>query len=266
MSEQVMDNVVKNGSFEEGWTDLPVPGGRRVNQQPNGWNLYWLLKGDTLWGSESDKASGIPEVVHKYYEQLPPEQWAGGDDPLIRHGLYVLKIFSASEAFGVCLTQTITGLDPGTYFDVNIPIRLDVHGSEDPWAAEVGVRSTGNERKWYNVDYIGDKRWWGLDSVGIVSKEGTASVEIFFKSKWNSAVDFFIDDVTVLAVDKEKPPAEVILHIPMNERISGLVLHLLETLNIFVPNDVTSISLELPKVLVESRKTIAAWSEAIGEV
>jgi len=61
--------MLKNGSFEKDWSDIPV--GNTNNQQPNDWDLQWLEPGERLYGSD-DKASAVPECVHKHRGRLVP--------------------------------------------------------------------------------------------------------------------------------------------------------------------------------------------------
>ena len=42
-------NWIVNGSFEDGWTDLTPVEGFLINQNPNGWTLDWLERGEEVW-------------------------------------------------------------------------------------------------------------------------------------------------------------------------------------------------------------------------
>lgn len=186
--------MLKNPSFEDGWTDLPPAPGNLTNQQPAGWTLRWLEPGESLFGS-SDTAGGVPECVHKLATQLPPEEQPGGADPLILDGTTVYKVFHAGAAFGAELRQTVTGLQPGSQATVRVPVRCHRHGDGDPWAAEAGVW-LGDAGRWWNADALGDRRWNTLEVSAAVPASGEVEVLIRFKSKWGRPKDFFIDDIT----------------------------------------------------------------------
>ena len=61
--------MLKNGSFTEGWDDLPPAPGFLINQQPKGWILNWVEPNESLFGA-GDVAKGVPECVHKLADQL----------------------------------------------------------------------------------------------------------------------------------------------------------------------------------------------------
>ncbi|MCP5094394.1 MAG: hypothetical protein GY943_02445, partial [Chloroflexi bacterium] len=84
--------MLKNGSFTEGWTDMPPAPGNLINQQPNGWKLRWIEQDESLFGT-GDKATGVPECVHKLAKQLPANEQLGAKDALILAGDTTYKIF-----------------------------------------------------------------------------------------------------------------------------------------------------------------------------
>lgn len=188
--------MLRNGSFEEGWTDLP-PAGFLVNQQPNHWQLHWIEPGESLFGV-GDVAGGVPECVHKLAEQLPPNEQPGGSHALILDGHATYKIFHSGAAFGAELRQTITGLRPGSAGTLTVPVLVALNGESDPFGAESGVWVNG-EGRWANGSEMGDRHWF-RHIVPFTATDGAAEVIIRVKSKWPRPKDFFIDGVTLVAI------------------------------------------------------------------
>lgn len=187
-----LGSKVKNRSFENGWTDLPPVSGWLTNQQPNEWVLTWIEPGELLFDSSSDTAGGIPECIHKHSNQLPPNEQIGGEDALILDGDYVYKIFHFGAPFGAELTQTISGLTPGAYMQLVVPIQVHLHGAPDPYSAESGVWVNG-QGDWANGSMMGDRTWYEHIVNFQVPANGKADVVIRMKSKWYAPIDFFID-------------------------------------------------------------------------
>ena len=197
--------MLKNGSFSNGWTDMP-PAGTLINQQPKGWTLRWLEPGESLFGT-GDTAKGIPECVHKLSRQLPPNEQLGGSEALILAGNATYKIFSASEPFGVELKQTVTNLQKGSIAKLTIPVFVDLHGETDPFGAESGVWVNG-EGQWINSSQMGHRSWFRHKAEVIVPDNGEVEVVIRVKSKWPRPKDFFIDGIELEAVED---PTETIV-------------------------------------------------------
>jgi hypothetical protein len=189
--------MLRNGSFTEGWTDMP-PAGFLINQQPNGWELRWLAPGESLFGAD-DRAGGVPECVHKLAGQLPPQEQLGGPEALILEGDATYKIFHANAPFGAELSQTVTGLQPGSTARLTVPVLAALHGETDSYGAESGVWVNG-EGQWVNGGEMGDRRWYRHQVEFIVPDSGTADIVIRVKSKWPRPKDFFIDGVKLEAV------------------------------------------------------------------
>ncbi|MCA9975754.1 MAG: hypothetical protein KC413_08385 [Anaerolineales bacterium] len=189
--------MLRNGSFSEGWTDLEPAPGFLINQQPNGWTLRWLELGESLFGAD-DKASGVPECVHKLSRQLPPNEQLGGNNALILEGDTTYKIFHATSPFGGELTQVVTGLQAGSHAKLTVPIQVHRHGDPDPYGAESGAWVNG-EGHWVNSGDMGDRRWYEHVVEFTVPDNGTAEIVIRVKSKWPRPKDFFIDGVKLAA-------------------------------------------------------------------
>lgn len=187
--------MLNNGSFTEGWTDLPPAPGFLVNQQPNDWRLRWIEPQESLFG-EGDKAGGVPECVHKLAKQLPPHEQPGGTHALILAGDTTYKIFHASAPFGAELAQTVKGLQPGSSATLTVPIQVHRHGDPDPFGAESGVWVNANGRWVHSGDMV-DRTWFEHTITFTVPDDGTADIRIRVKSKWPRPKDFFIDGITL---------------------------------------------------------------------
>ncbi len=187
---------LRNGSFEEGWVDMP-PVGSLINQQPDGWSLGWVEPGTPLYDS-GDLAGGVPECVHKHWTQLPPNEWLGGPEALILEGEYTYKMFHANQPFGAQLVQTISGLSPGSAWRLTVPILADLHPNKDPlsdrYTAEAGVWVNG-VGSWVDAWTMGNRSWYNHTVTFSAPGSGTVTVVVRVKSKWGYPKDFFIDDI-----------------------------------------------------------------------
>lgn len=188
------DWPLRNGSFENGWVDLP-PVGSLINQQPTNWTLSWVPEGEPLYDA-NDLAGGVPECVHKLSWQLPEDEQLGGPNALILHGEATYKIFHSAAPFGAELRQTITGLTPGAAYLLQVPILVTLNGDPDPFGAESGVWVDG-VGDWVNADVMGDRTWYTHQQTIVVPADGSLEVVIQVKTKWNGK-DFFIDGAALL--------------------------------------------------------------------
>ncbi len=248
--------MLKNGTFTEGWMDMP-PVGNLINQQPNGWILRWIEPGNPLFGA-GDKAGGVPECVHKLASQLPANEQLGAKDALILAGNATYKIFHAGSPFGAELKQVVTGLKPGSQATLEVPVLAVLYDETDPFGAESGVWVNG-EGQWVNGGTMGNRKWHRHKVTFTVPDNGTAIIEVRVKSKWPRKKDFFIDGITLEA--EAAPDAEdeipVILPDPivipdrdkeMSETVSGD-----QTISITVPAGmklVTAVSNEANTVIL----------------
>ena len=190
--------MLKNGSFSEGWTDMPPAPGFLINQQPNSWTLRWIEPGGSLFGA-GDTASGVPECVHKLSDQLPQDERLGGSKALILAGNATYKIFNAGAAFGAELIQIVTGLQPGSSATLTAPVQLHKHGETDPFGAESGAWVNG-EGHWVNGGEVGDRQWHNHKIDFTVPADGRAEIAIRVKSKWPRPKDFFVDGIKLEAI------------------------------------------------------------------
>ena len=194
--------MVPNGSFEdEDWTDIELGPeyGYLINQEPAEWTLEWVWPGDPIFGS-GDIATGVPECVHKYDYQLPPDEQPGSPSALILEGNLVYKVFHNGARFGVSLTQEISGLSPGAAARLRVPVQVHLQGDPDPWGAESGSWVNGFG-EWVNGATMGDRRWYVHEHQFTVPPDGKITLVVRFKSKWSLPKDFFVDAVQLELVD-----------------------------------------------------------------
>lgn len=191
--------MLRNGSFSEAWRTLEADIGWLKNQEPGGWQLAILRPGDSLYDDPNTIVTGIPECVHKLSDQLPAHEQLGESAALILKGTAVYKIFNSGAVFGASLSQTVTGLVPGTSARLIVPIQAHLHGETDPFGAESGVWVNG-EGGWVNGFDMGDRVWHRHAIEFVVPENGRAEIVIRVKSKWPRPKDFFLDDVVLTAV------------------------------------------------------------------
>lgn len=204
-------NLLANGSFEDGWTDLPPVDGSLINQEPNGWELSWLEAGEEVWDLRTIHpndpqvgiVSGIAEMIHKLDYQLPPNEQPGGPNALILEGEAVYKMFHRGAAFGSQLYQRVT-LPAGRY-RLTVPVQLHWHENLDPndpswdtftaesgaWVEIGGARLGG----WATARDMGDRRWFYHVVEFTLPAQSEVGVLIRVKSIYRSPKDFFVDAV-----------------------------------------------------------------------
>lgn len=188
-----LEPFVRNGSFEDGWVNLPPAPGNLINQQPTSWLLDWVEPGHAMFGSD-DIAHGVPECVHKLAYQLPPHEQPGGSDPLILEGDATYKVFHFAAAFGVTLTQVITEAPPASTWTLTTPVRVHHQGAYDLSDVEVGVWVNG-VGGWISGLVLGDRTWNYVTSTFTVPGDGQVEIMLRLKSRWDRGKDFFIDDI-----------------------------------------------------------------------
>jgi len=197
-------NRLENGSFEEGWTDMPPAQEILINQQPIGWTLSWVEPGDPLFDDPGITAEGVPESVHKHTNQLPPNEQPGGPDALILDGDWVYKTFHYGSPFGTELKQTVTDLPAGDEMRITAPIQLHLQGGTGPYSASSSLW-VNNIGSWaYSID-MGDRQWCKHERLATVPSNGELEVIVRVKSKWPTSKDFFIDDIYMLPSHEPSP-------------------------------------------------------------
>lgn len=201
-------NWLVNWSFENGWIDMPPAPGNLINQQPNGWTLYWLPPGSPMWDAPQDTARGVPECLHKPKNTLPPNEWPGGPNALILDGETTYKMFHAGTSFGSQLTQVIPNMPAGRYRLI-VPVQLHWQENLDPndptWdslTAESGAWIVVNGQKigqWVNARQMGDRQWYYHQVEFQLNSPANVEVLLRFKSKY-AKKDFFIDAVRLESI------------------------------------------------------------------
>ncbi len=242
--------MLKNGSFSEGWDDLPPAPGFLINQQPKGWILNWVEPNESLFGA-GDAARGVPECIHKLADQLPPNEQLGAEKALILVGDTTFKIFHANSAFGAQLSQTVTGLKPGSQATLTVPVLAIVYDDPDPFGAESGVWVNG-EGEWVNSGRMGNRQWYKHKLTFDVPDDGTAVIDIRVKSKWMRPKDFFIDGITLKATADSTPPP-VIADPPEQPPVQPPTETAVDTVKVQVPDGVkvvTAVSNEPNTVVI----------------
>ena len=186
-------DLIDNPSFEESWEDLD-PVDTLINQRPNGWNFYIYPEGSALPSDPDSVATGVPEAIHKHSDQLPANEQIDGSDPLILEGDYVYKVFHFGQPFATVLSQTIEAPAYSTYM-ITVPVRIHSYADPDCYGAEVGFQFGTDEIEWFNHCVTGDRQWFYYERGVIMPIEGKTAFNVYFKSKWFSPKDFFIDDI-----------------------------------------------------------------------
>ncbi len=203
--------MLQNGNFMADWETLPAvaEAGYLRNQRPYHWQLEWLKPGQPLYDDPNSLVTGIPECVHKLSAQLPPNEQFGQPNALILDGSVTYKIFNSAAVFGAALSQTVSGLQPGSQATLTVPIQVHLHGETDAYGAESGVWVNG-EGGWVHGFDMSDRRWYRHIITFTVPPSGQAEVVIRVKSKWVKGKDFFFDGITLeaqTAPSSPPPPA-----------------------------------------------------------
>lgn len=192
--------MLRNGSFSEGWETLPAirEAGNLKNQRPHGWQIKWQETGEPIYADANTIVGGIPECVHKRSIDLPKDEQLGGKHALILEGDAVYKIFNFGAAFGATLSQTVSGLQPGSQAKLVVPIQTHIHGDTDAFGAESGVWVNG-VGEWIHSFKMEDHKWYKHKVEFTVPENGEAEIIIRVKSKWPRKKDFFIDGIKLEA-------------------------------------------------------------------
>ena len=204
-------NWLENGSFEACWITLPPVEGDKRNQNPSGWTLSWLERGEEVWdlrtihpeNPQVGIVTGIAEMVHKLNTQLPAEEQIGGPKALILEGLTTYKIFDTHGSYGSQLAQTVTL--PAGLWRLTVPVQLHWQENLDPndltwdtFTAESGAWVLGDGLQaggWATARDMGDRRWFYHVVEFELAEEQDVEVLLRFKSIYQSSKDFFVDAV-----------------------------------------------------------------------
>jgi hypothetical protein len=178
--------LLRNGSFEEGWTDLTVS-----IQKANYWDISWIQPGQAIY-DDAELANSTPEFNHKLASQLPEIERPCQPEALILDGQTTYKIFWHGK-WGGELRQTVGGLTPGQQVKLTAPIWLDTvedYGYEAAARVDIGSASTG----WVWDFQVSQRKWTYHILKTTVPSSGQVTVVIRLKSRFYGA-DFFIDGI-----------------------------------------------------------------------
>ena len=208
-----MVNLLQNPSFENGWHQTSPNSG---NQTPDAWELTWLDLGAPLLSSGAfpgedapiiDVAQFVPECVHKMAWQLPQDEWLGAPDALILDGTTTYKIFGV--AFGATLAQTVTAT-PGAVVTLRVPVQVHHHGDGSYGACAVRARLGDAATAWATfgdgLPDPDDPEWVTLELTATVPASGAITAALDCEGRALAPVDFFIDAVSLEAIEPPTPP------------------------------------------------------------
>jgi hypothetical protein len=214
---QIPLDLIVNPSFENtGWfTDASG------NQEPFGWTFFSPGTGQTLpfptkqqdGGTVPAISGGQGEYVHKFFWQLPEDEWLGGTRGLILDGTLTYKIFSDHLAHALRLSQTLT-YAPGRWVRVTgyllgetQPFACSGSGvlEDDHFIGSVQLGGAADTR-FYSVmrshfDVANNTRAWNKFSVTAqVPGNGQLPLVVIAQSNWPCPVDFFVDNFQAFEV------------------------------------------------------------------
>jgi hypothetical protein len=205
-------NIIANPSFEdEHWfTDYP-----RGNQWPTGWTFFSTDSGQLMpfptksqGGSTVEaRSGGQGEYVHKYQNQLPPDEYLGAPRGLIIDGKLTYKAFSDHVPFALVLSQTlhytsghIVTVSGYILGETSIP-RCSASGvlENDHFIASVQLGAATDTRLYAQMknhfDVPDNERPWNRFQVTAqFPPSGDLPFKFIVQSNWPCEVNFFIDN------------------------------------------------------------------------
>lgn len=205
---------LKNPSFEDrNWIDreLGAEYGYLKNQIPNGWDVGWAWKGDRLpEGQPDETATGVAEIRHMRNHLLPPDEQVGQKNALITDGLTSLKISGSRIKYSTWFRQFVKGIKPGSLVTLKADVQVHFHPPDNKpdmklehHGAEFGLGlgdSVTETDQWWPYGELGDRRWVTVEldwRMPVGSRELMVTLLMF--CKWGLRVDFFIDNVQLMA-------------------------------------------------------------------
>ena len=197
-------NLLKNPSFEEGWSDSTAfPG-----QHPAGWEMAWNVGSAYPNPYAPAQPYMAGEAVHKTTVMLPAEERG----QFVWDGETTYKVFGAgTKAFWGRLKQTLA-LPAGRY-RLTTPVWVDCYR----W-------DTTHKRKDYNVEprqaetmvKVNDKEarpWTALKSGqrhDVVTEfdhpGGDLKLAVHLRANWQISNNFWVDGWQLVALEPEVPP------------------------------------------------------------
>jgi hypothetical protein len=202
-------NIITNPSFEDTRWTTDLAG----NQHPFGWTFYSPAAGQVMpFPMKWDNGVLVPaisdgqgEYVHKFWWQLPEDEWLGGARGLILDGGLTYKIFSDHLAHALVLSQTLT-YTPGRWVKVTGYIVGETQPNAcgggpfgaDHFMAAVRLGSIDDTRYYgsmiHQFDVPDNTRPWNKFSVTAqVPANGHLDLVVIAQTNWACAVDFFVD-------------------------------------------------------------------------
>jgi hypothetical protein len=153
-------------------------------------------------------ASGIPECVHKFDWQLPPNEQPGGEDALILDGVIVYDMFHRGASFGTELLQVNVGLQPNTEVAISVPVNchFDEIGGGEPDDLEVRVAISNGEEQVLLLKDMVNREWTAIETTGVTNHDGSLSIRLRFIARWAHPRNFFIDDVQAIYLQEPTEP------------------------------------------------------------
>jgi hypothetical protein len=209
-----------NGGFESRYTwftDYTHAG----NQWPDKWIFYSTEAGVIMpfptkhqeGGIVPAVAGGWGEYVHKFAEQLPPDEYAGAPRGLIIDGWTTYKAFSAAIPQALRLSRVLTGT-PGALMQVtgyilgetfDTPKQGNASLEEDHFIASVQLGSAADTRPYavmiQHLDVPGNERHWNKFVVtALIPPSGQLLLQVIAQQNWAGRTDFFIDAFSAVQI------------------------------------------------------------------
>lgn len=206
--------MIKNNSFENGWTDILTNYGNLVNQQPQDWQITWLEPGETSWAVNQKTGvkptiTTVPECLHKLNSQLPPDEQLGGTNALILDGNATYKMFAFNGVWAASLKQTVP-VPQNTLLDLTVPLQVHYHGAygneDSPDEVEIWLLIDGQiVKKLFALPDLPNRKWVDLQH-SFATSNTQITIELRFMTKWANSRDVFIDNLSLEAANDPLPP------------------------------------------------------------
>jgi hypothetical protein len=193
--------LIPNGSFERGWTDL-LPYGSLINQQSRGFYTYIRTIGTKLLSTgftpdenpRYETVAVIPEWINKHADQLPPDERLGGEGALILDGEWTNKLFAAGGAFSADLGIVVVVPMSGTV-DIDVPVAVHAHGDPSPGAAVWRLVVNDTATPWLTFRGGFEDREWHTEHYSLHAAAGDVlTVVRQCESRALGGIDFFSDN------------------------------------------------------------------------
>jgi len=208
--------ILKNPSFETGWTDHPQYPDRI--QVPNRWQLHVHAPGTVSPFFNSKEGvhpliTGVPEITHKSRDFLPPDDW-----DLILDGDWTLKATqNVNMVAAVQYSQIITGLVAGDEYELTLPVQIHYQpnagtiGDDSPDDTQVSI-TVGVTTTYFKTNPdLPDRQWVELKATGQVNANGDLFIGFGIGTVWQNSRDTFVDDLKLVKVSLPPDQYKVIV-------------------------------------------------------